>query len=111
MELSFNFELAVYSAWLLAMGTLVGLTLWAPAVWQMRRVISVPRPRREALLSLAAAALLVALSVVTDQLLRPWKKDPQFGAWVFLATGDRVQPVLGDSRLAARRARHGFSAR
>jgi len=85
VELSFNFELAVYSAWLLAMGTLVGLTLWAPAVWQTRRAIVVPRPRREALVSLAAAALLVALSVVTDQLLRPWKKDPQFGAWVFLA--------------------------
>jgi hypothetical protein len=83
VEVSLNFELAVYTAWLLPLAALVLLVRVCPRVWHARQPVVLENPRRESLWAVVAGAAVVAISVATDQLLGPWKRQPGIGSWVF----------------------------
>jgi hypothetical protein len=83
VEVSLNFEIAVYLSWLVGVGLLLLFIRLLPAQWPAREPVRLEHPGREVLWALAAVVLLVGISVATDNLLRTWKRHPSFGAWVF----------------------------
>ncbi len=84
LEVSFSFETAVYSAWLLSLALLLLAIRLKPAWWPPLELVAFTSNRKEALLALAAVPLVVGISVATDQLLRPWKRQPVWGDVVYL---------------------------
>ena len=83
MEVSLNFEIAVYLSWILGIGFFLLVIRLQPARWHALEPIRLERPGREVLWALAAVVLLVGISVATDNFLRPWKRDPSFGRLVY----------------------------
>lgn len=82
MEVSLNFEIAVYLSWILGVGLFLLVIQFLPARWHALEPIRLERPGREVLWALAAIVLLVGISVATDNLLSSWKRHPSFGRLV-----------------------------
>ncbi len=74
MEVSWNFEVAVYLAWLCGTALLLALICLRPDAWHAIRPVVTREPRREALIALGLALAVVAISVGTDALLAGWKR-------------------------------------
>ena len=83
VEVSLNFEIAVYLSWILGVGLFLLVIQFLPARWHALEPIRLERPGREVLWALAAVVLLVGISVATDNLLSPWKRHPSFGRLVY----------------------------
>jgi hypothetical protein len=83
VDVSLNFELAVYASWVVGVGLLLLVIRLLPAKWHPLESIRLERPGREVLWALVAVVLLVCISVVTDNLFRTWKRHPSFGSLVF----------------------------
>ena len=83
MEVSLNFEIAVYLSWILGVGLFLLVIQFLPARWHALGAIRLERPGREVLWALAAVVLLVGISVATDNLFGPWKRHPSFGRLVY----------------------------
>lgn len=84
MEVSLNYELAVYAAWLAPLAALLALVRLKPHVWHTCRPITLEHARREALWALTASLAVVAISVVTDRAFSEWKRTPSIRSWVYL---------------------------
>ncbi len=84
MEASFQFELAVYASWIVGIGLLVWLIRARPRWWHRIQRVSFAQPRREIIIALLAAAVLIAISVSSDHLLLSWKHNPDWRPWVKL---------------------------
>jgi hypothetical protein len=82
VEVSLNFEIAVYLSWILGVGLFLLVIQFLPARWHALEAIRLERPGREVLWALAAVVLLVGISVATDNLFATWKKHPSFGRLV-----------------------------
>jgi hypothetical protein len=83
VEVSLNFEIAVYLSWVVGVGLLLLAIRLLPAHWQALEPIRLERPGRETLWALAAAVLVVGISVATDNVFRGWKRHPSIGSAVF----------------------------
>lgn len=82
MEVSFNFEIAVYLAWTLAIFFLIGVVRFYPAKWHNLEIISLENPKKEMFLALATVFVLIAISISTDNLLRPLKRNTSIGGLI-----------------------------
>ena len=83
MEVSLNFEIAVYLSWILGVGLFLLVIQFLPAKWHALEPIRLERPGREVLWALAAVVVLVGISVATDNLFGTWKRHPSFGRLVY----------------------------
>ena len=83
MEVSLNFEIAVYLSWILGVGLFLLVIQFLPARWHALEAIRLERPGREVLWALAAVVLLVGISVATDNLFGTWTRHPSFGRLVY----------------------------
>jgi hypothetical protein len=80
VEVSFNFEIAVYISWIVAIGLFLLVIRFLPAQWHPLETIRLEHPGREALWALAAGILVVGISVATDALFGAWKRHPTLGS-------------------------------
>lgn len=83
MEVSLNFEVAVYVSWVVGVGLFLLAVELLPTQWHALEPIRLERPGREALWALAATVFLVGISVATDILFRTWKRHPSFGSLIY----------------------------
>jgi hypothetical protein len=83
VEVSLNFEVAVYISWGVVVVLFLLVIRLLPTQWHTLDPISLEHPGRETLWALAAAAVLVGISVATDNFLGAWKRHPSFGRLVF----------------------------
>jgi hypothetical protein len=84
LETSLSFEAAVYSAWTTGITGLWLFIYWLPGMWQPVRPSTLSKPRAEALIALAAALLLLGISVTTDHVLDDWKRRSPWRDGIYL---------------------------